>query len=292
MINDIETQNHDDILRQVDRLMLELQQKKLKRRPTFIGVGAGRSGTSAIYRFLNSHPDSYVSPVKEVNYFGFRDKKTNPYGMSFNEYLRYFAFAPSDVEVIGEISPIYFTLKNAASLIASALPDAKILITLRDPLSRFLSQYKHHLGTHKISDINEYVSSAIVDYQSETVKEKEFKWFLPVKNLRQSLYADAFREYSQYFHAEKICVVFFDDIHDEDLYIGRVCKFLNITKNLDPLGLTNKSFDDADLINRIKLEYLEDIVEIFFEDLVQCREFVPSRYLDNWLLQYNELIRR
>jgi len=37
--------------------------------PTFIGVGAARSGTTALYHWLRRRPEVYLSPVKETNFF-------------------------------------------------------------------------------------------------------------------------------------------------------------------------------------------------------------------------------
>ena len=43
----------------------------MKLLPTFIIIGAAKSGTSALYKYLDQHPDIYMSPVKETHFFAF-----------------------------------------------------------------------------------------------------------------------------------------------------------------------------------------------------------------------------
>jgi sulfotransferase family protein len=37
--------------------------------PNFLIVGAGKSGTTSLYRYLRQHPQIYMSPIKEPCYF-------------------------------------------------------------------------------------------------------------------------------------------------------------------------------------------------------------------------------
>ena len=37
--------------------------------PNFLLIGAGKSGTSSLHAYLQQHPDIYMSPVKEPNFF-------------------------------------------------------------------------------------------------------------------------------------------------------------------------------------------------------------------------------
>ena len=39
--------------------------------PTFIGIGAAKCGTTSVYEYLRQHPDIYVTPKKETNFFSF-----------------------------------------------------------------------------------------------------------------------------------------------------------------------------------------------------------------------------
>ena len=43
------------------------------RLPNFLLVGAAKSGTTSLFRYLEQHPDVFVSPVKEPNFLAFPD---------------------------------------------------------------------------------------------------------------------------------------------------------------------------------------------------------------------------
>ena len=52
--------------------------------PDFIIIGAARSGTTSLYRYLHEHPQILLSQKKEPNYFSFNFGKLN--------YLKYKLF--------------------------------------------------------------------------------------------------------------------------------------------------------------------------------------------------------
>lgn len=39
--------------------------------PNFLIIGAGRAGTTSVYQYLRQHPDVFMSPIKETNFFAF-----------------------------------------------------------------------------------------------------------------------------------------------------------------------------------------------------------------------------
>ena len=43
--------------------------------PNFVIIGAARSGTTSLYRYLAQHPDVFTSPVKETNFFAWEAER-------------------------------------------------------------------------------------------------------------------------------------------------------------------------------------------------------------------------
>jgi len=111
--------------------------------PNLFIVGAPKAGTTSLYHYLNQVPEIYMSPVKEPNYFSaktvgdkhqlrpIRDKK---------KYLHLFE-KDKNSKYIGEASTSYLSDPEAPELIHNISPDAKILISLRDPVERAYSHY-------------------------------------------------------------------------------------------------------------------------------------------------------
>ena len=115
-----------------------------KRGPDFFIAGATRSGTTYLHHLLGAHPDIFMPRTKELHYFD-RDRK---YRRDLSNYARRFHGYRGEA-LIGEATPSYMMHewkwhRNGAAMerIRRHFPDAKIIITLRNPLTRAASQYE------------------------------------------------------------------------------------------------------------------------------------------------------
>ena len=140
--------------------------------PNFFIVGAPKAGTTSLYAYLDQHPQVYMSPIKEPNYFAFemrlenfseemrpriareigeleeylrgdmREKRFGGLVSSWEDYLKLFRNV-SDERAIGEATPHYLWSETAPRNIAALIPHAKIIISLRNPVDRAFSDYLH-----------------------------------------------------------------------------------------------------------------------------------------------------
>jgi len=97
-------------------------------------IGVNKAGSSWLHYLLDTHPDVYMSKVKEHNYFG----KTYPDNR--DEYHKYFPF-DKEFRYYGESTPTYFSSREIAEEIKEYCPNAKVLAIVRDPIQRLLSHY-------------------------------------------------------------------------------------------------------------------------------------------------------
>ena len=102
--------------------------------PNFLIVGAPRCGTTALARYLGAHPQVFMADVKEVRFFGAGG------GTDLDAYARHFA-AGRGTPRIGEATPTYLYDEAAVTQIAATLPDASLIVVLREPVDRAYSQY-------------------------------------------------------------------------------------------------------------------------------------------------------
>jgi hypothetical protein len=113
------------------------------RRPDFIGIGAGKSGTTWLWEMLRRHPDVFLPDEKELLYFndesyegvGTRNPRAAK-GMDW--YLAFFDDARPG-QTLGEISPTYLWSASAPTRVAEAVPDVRLFASLRDPAARVFS---------------------------------------------------------------------------------------------------------------------------------------------------------
>ena len=168
--------------------------------PNFIVFGAIKSGTGAIYQYLEHHPQIYMSPVKEPRYFSTAKwtHKTNggktdrSYKERLDEYLQYFEGAKNE-KAIGEASSNYINSAGAALRIKETLPNVKLIASLRNPVDR---AYAHFRMVSK--------SQTNVDF-SLMGAGKNQGW------ATTSLYYEQLKQYYELFNSKQIKILIFED---------------------------------------------------------------------------------
>jgi Sulfotransferase family len=132
-------------------------------RPDFLCIGAQKAGTTWLYHQLNSHPDFWMPPLKELHYFdqmscsqhpdrsrwgkiAFRDQRDKDFlatmetlcSTPFIERERYGQlFAPKKELLSGDITPRYSTLpEEIIAVTMDYFPRLKIVFIARDPVER------------------------------------------------------------------------------------------------------------------------------------------------------------
>lgn len=127
-----------------------------KKMPTFLVIGAGKSGSTSLYHYLTQHPDIYMSRVKEPLFFAFAGQQVNFTGpgdaeingravATLEDYQALFQDG-ADRRARGEASVAYLYYPRAAQRIHQLVPEVKLLLILRCPADRAYSNFLHALG--------------------------------------------------------------------------------------------------------------------------------------------------
>ena len=109
------------------------------RLPDFLGIGTQKGGTTYLHGLLQEHPQVFLAHPKELHYFSLH------HGRHVGWYADHFADA-STGQRCGEVTPYYLFHPLAAERIHAAIPNVKLVVLLRDPVERALSQYFHSLS--------------------------------------------------------------------------------------------------------------------------------------------------
>jgi len=108
------------------------------RKLDFILLGAQKSGTTALYSFLQKHPDITMGDQQEMHFFDDERIFARPidYDLLHNHFRGIRSFA-----VAGECTPSYLYWKPAAERIGEYNADIKLLVLLRNPIDRAFAHW-------------------------------------------------------------------------------------------------------------------------------------------------------
>lgn len=171
-----------------------------RHRPNLFVVGAPRSGTTSLWRWLGAHPEIFMSPVKEPRFFsGNRSRRSVT---DRDSYLRLFDGA-RDEKLRGEATPSYLWSKRVAKAIHGFSPEAKIVISLREPVDWTHSAYLRNLedGIEERTFL-EAVSDDLA-HRGAAPDRSPY--------VRPALYARSVERYIQTF-GDRVTVLFFEDL--------------------------------------------------------------------------------
>jgi hypothetical protein len=112
--------------------------------PEFVIIGAAKGGTTSLFNYLASHPQVAAPLKKEVHYFDRNYAKgPNWYRMHFPTKTYMQKNANGKRYITGEASPYYLSHPLAAARLKDLIPNARLIVLLRNPVDRALSNYQH-----------------------------------------------------------------------------------------------------------------------------------------------------
>ena len=204
------------------------------RYPDFLIVGAPRCGTTFMYRYLNEHPQIYMSPTKEPQHFA-TDLDSGSYldSVSFlrdgDAYKALFAGARAD-QLAGEASTWHLYSQEAAANIKVANPDARIIIMLRDPVEMLYSLHGRRLygGSEDLRSFADALDAEADRRQGRRIPPR-------ARNVQALLYRDVGRyseqvkRYLDLFGPDRVHIVVFEDFRaDPAGAYRRTLEFLGV----------------------------------------------------------------
>jgi hypothetical protein len=179
-------------------------------KPNYLLIGAAKCGTTSFCALLAQHPDVFMHPQKELNFFAF----DRIYDRGWSWYEECFHGAEGKI-AIGEGSPNYTKHgKHPAAVerIARHLPAARLIYLVRHPLQRMESAWLHARRAGHES----YPSF------TETVRRRP-------EYLATSDYLAQTEAYRAHFPDERLLVLFLEDFRvDPRGVMGTTFRFLGV----------------------------------------------------------------
>jgi hypothetical protein len=234
--------------------------------PDFLCIGAHKAGSTWLYQQLDSHPDFWMPPVKELHYFdqlsrvqrpahprcrddrdlqfleGLKSLSAEP-GIDLENYGR--LFEPKASLLSGDISPNYSTLRDEViRRVVKYFPSLKVIFLARDPVERVWSHLSMEVHYRQIEPFD--VTN--IDEINRNLLRRGM--------LLRSYPSAVVTRWKRYVHPEQFRVYFFDDLQSNPAELRRsIIRFLganpdkpgsrltadyNSWTRMEKLPLTNK----------------------------------------------------
>lgn len=186
--------------------------------PNFIIVGAGKCGTTSLWRYLDQSPDISMSSVKEPGFFS----NDAIWARGVEWYSEIFHKDRAE-QLTGEASNAYSALQSNPFTLARMKQvldnNVKFIYCVRNPIKRTESDFMHTANFDGSQEFSEFLK------KNKSHRDKN--------NYMKTLY-----EYRAAFGMDKICVVFFEDLAANPRNeVAKVCEFLGARQ---PDKLDNK----------------------------------------------------
>jgi hypothetical protein len=192
--------------------------------PNFFIIGEPRSGTSSLHKWLAQHPDIFMSVVKEPHYFSraeFPPPEDEILQITRDRaaYLNLFADSQNFLGR-GESSTYYLADPAAPRLIHQAVPNAKLIAVLRDPVQRAYSHYLlYDRRGPQTLNFRQTIERQLAGQEPRLVYDL----------VELGRYHKHLANYYKYFKPEQIMVVMFDDLTKRPAEtLHRICQFLEV----------------------------------------------------------------
>jgi hypothetical protein len=206
--------------------------------PNFLIVGAPKAGTTTLHYTLSQHPDVYMCPLKEAGFFWAygqpvklqgpgAEKLRNRLVTRKEDYQKLFKQA-GEAKAIGESSVRYLANPVAPQNIHHFIPDARLIISLRQPADRAFSAFAHNLrdGLEPCADFGEAIRQD---------RSGERDGWLFCRYLANGFYYQSIKRYLEYFDRSQLHISLLEDlIRDAPGLMQSLFRFLDINESFSP----------------------------------------------------------
>ena len=292
--------------------------------PNFLIIGAAKAGTTALHEYLQQHPQIYMNPTKETNFFVFEGEEINFQGpgdealkdFSITDLATYKAqFAGVKEEIaIGEACPSYLYHPQAATKIKQYIPDARLIVILRNPVTRAYANF-----LHIVRDDREPCRDFALALQDEAERiANNWEWFWHY--IQIGFYGKQLKHYYEIFPSSQIKVYLYEYLKENAIAtLQQIFRFLEVydtfvpnmalrpnksgmPKNKllhqiltkpNPLKTLLKPLFPAKIRQKIQHQKLkttqkthevrQKLLDLYSTDILQCQDMIQLD-LSNWLV--------
>lgn len=189
----------------------------------FVIGGAQKAGTGTLDAIFRRHPQIQMASIKETHFF---DDETRDWNAPDYSALDAF-FQSRDDRLRGEATPITLYWRPAIRRLRDYNPDIKIILILRDPVTRAFSNWQHEYSRRRETlPFSEAIRGGRSRVRAEAVTEGLQRYCAYVE---RGLYGEQLAYLVEHFPKRNIhCEIFEELFGDRSAGLQRIAKFLGI----------------------------------------------------------------
>jgi len=227
--------------------------------PDFVIVGAPKCGTTSLFTYLASHPLVMRSSIKEVH---FVDRERN-FARGERWYRAWFPPVATlervgrehgrDRAICGEATPNYLAHPDGAARLHSVVPDARLIVLLREPGARAWSQFRWskrwNIEPLDFVDALEAEPERL-PARFEMMRDRETReWFTTASYATRGCYAEQLASWFAVYPRDQILVLRSEDLFgDPAATYRRACAFLGLPELGSPdFAVTNEGTGQSEI---------------------------------------------
>ena len=205
--------------------------------PDFLVIGAPKAGTTALHAALAQHPALYMSPIKEPKHFLTDGPPPTRGGPGDVQTYREHVWRRADYEALfdaapegtlrGESTPLYMYAPDAMRRIREAIPGAKLIAIIRDPVERAHSNWTH-LWSAGLEPVGDFVQAC-----AEEQRRIDAGWASFWHYTGLSRYGQQLEHVFSLFPREQVLVIRYRQLVDEPAKtLEEIFGFLGVEQGL------------------------------------------------------------
>jgi hypothetical protein len=210
--------------------------------PNFLIIGAQKSASTFVHECLREHPEVFM-PRQEIAFFQDPD-----YLESDISQLHSIFEGAKNHKALGIKCPDYLARQECPARIYKHIPDAKLIVVLRNPVERAVSAYYWYMqvGIIPVRPLEEGINDLISgSYHKRYPRAQEI--------IDYGFYYEQLMRYLQYFNRKQLLILQQDDLKDSPHgTISQIYKFLDIEEGYLPKALNKQPKQSIYSIPRLK----------------------------------------
>ncbi len=254
----------------------------------FLIIGAQKSATTALFKYLHSHPSIQMPAAKEAPFYTDVDCTNEKWQVFCRQYFS------DETSLWGKATPQYMADSRIPKRIAAHAPDTKLIAIVRDPIERAWSHFQ--MGVRRNTETRSF-DEAVEDLLKPENIQKARKGMPPLHEsgyesegdyyLAWGEYGRILHQYLQYFPSEQLLILNTVEIkHSPEYVIDKVLAFIGLPVGYRPDNLGEVVHSGGKAV--VPLHWLRNIVNLpLLSSLWQQVPDKTKNSLRYWFEQFN-----